>query len=114
MPNLRKALYYRRSPPALSVGSSSPSHSYDIGNKAFLSYQCHWPLHYVTDLANSNAFRARQRSALPQTPEVKVTLEVPRGAFSKPSKVEPAFNMPGEGMERTATGNIPVTIKRVQ
>lgn len=71
-------------------------------------------MHYVTDSANSNALRARQRSALPQTPEVRVTLEVPKGVFSKPSRVEPAFNMPGRGMERTATGNIPVTIKRVQ
>ncbi|WP_442957010.1 MULTISPECIES: TreTu family toxin [unclassified Photobacterium] len=70
--------------------------------------------HYVTDSANSDALRARQRSALPQTPEVRVTLEVPKGVFSKPSKVAPAFNMPGGGMERTATGKIPVTIKRVQ
>lgn len=70
--------------------------------------------HYVTDSANSTAQRARQRSALPQTPEVKVTLEVPAGKFSQPSRVEPAFNMPGGGMERTATGNIPVTIKKVQ
>jgi len=65
--------------------------------------------HYVTDSANSNALRARQRSALPQTPEVKVTFEVPQGSFSEPSKVDPAFNMPGGGMERTASGNIPVT-----
>jgi RHS repeat-associated protein len=70
--------------------------------------------HYVTDSANSNALRARQRSALQQTPEVKVTLEVPKGKFSPPSKVEPAFNMPGGGMERTATGNIPVKIIKVQ
>jgi len=70
--------------------------------------------HYVTDAANSNAKRARQRSALPQTPEVKVTLEVPKGKFSQPTRVEPAFNMPGGGIERTATGDIPVTIKRVQ
>lgn len=70
--------------------------------------------HYVTDAANSTAQRARQRLALPQTPEVKVTLEVPRGKFSSPSKVEEAFNMPGGGMERTATGDIPVTILRVQ
>ncbi|WP_368501966.1 hypothetical protein [Photobacterium sp. 1_MG-2023] len=35
--------------------------------------------HYVTDSANSDALRARQRSALPQTPEVRVTLEVPNG-----------------------------------
>jgi RHS repeat-associated protein len=70
--------------------------------------------HYITDATNSNAKRARQRSALPQTPEVKVTLDVPKGRFSQSSRVEPAFNMPGGGMERTATGNIPVMIKRVQ
>jgi len=70
--------------------------------------------HYVTDAANSNALRARQRSALPQTPEVKVTLDVLKGKFSPPSKVEPAFNMPGGGMERTATGNIPVKIIKVK
>ncbi len=69
---------------------------------------------YVTDSANSNALRARQRAALPQTPEVKVTLEVPCGKFSNPPKVEPAFNMPGGGMERTASGKIPAKIKKVQ
>lgn len=69
--------------------------------------------HYVTDAANSSEKRARQRSALPQTPEVKVTMDVPAGKFSQPSRVEPAFNMPGGGMERTATGNIPVNIRGV-
>jgi len=70
--------------------------------------------HYVTNSSNSNALRARQRSALPQTPEVKVTLEVQKGLFSQPSRVEPAFNMLGNGMERAATGKIPVTVKRIQ
>ncbi len=70
--------------------------------------------HYVTDAANSNSLRARQRLALPKTPEIKVTLDVPKGVFSKPSKVDPAFNMPGGGIERTAKGNIPVTIRQVQ
>jgi len=70
--------------------------------------------HFVTDSANSNAKRARQRSALPQTPEVKVTLEVPAGKFSKPTKVEPAFNMPGGGTERTATGKISAKVKRIK
>ena len=70
--------------------------------------------HYVTNSANSNALRARQRSALPQTPEVRVTMEVPKGVFSQPSKVKSDFNMPGGGMERTASGNIPVKIKKVQ
>jgi hypothetical protein len=50
---------------------------------------------------------------LPGTPEVRVTMEVPTGVFSSPSPVRPNFGMPGGGMERTATGNIPVTILRV-
>ena len=66
--------------------------------------------HYVTDSANSDPLRARQRLALPQTPEVRVDLEVPRGAFSAPSRVEPAFNMAGGGMERTATGPVPCAV----
>lgn len=70
--------------------------------------------HYVTDAANSDALRARMRSALPQTPEVRVKMEVPAGTFSAPSKVQPAFNMPGGGMERTATGAVPVRILEVR
>lgn len=70
--------------------------------------------HYVTDTANTDPLRARQRLALPQMPEVRVTLEVLKGAFSQPSRVDPAFNMPGDGMERTATGNIPVKILEVR
>lgn len=69
--------------------------------------------HYVTDAANSSAQRARQRSALDRTPEVRVTLEVPSGVFSSPTRVEPNFNMPGGGMERTATGRVPVRVVRV-
>lgn len=69
--------------------------------------------HYVTDAANTDPLRARQRLALPQTPEVRVTLEVPKGVFSQPSRVEPAFNMPGGGMERTVTGNVPVKIVEI-
>lgn len=71
--------------------------------------------HYVSDAVNSTANRARQRLALPQTPEVRVTMEVPTGMFSKPSKIEPYANMPGGGMERTAPGNldIPATIRRI-
>jgi RHS repeat-associated protein len=69
--------------------------------------------HYVTDAANSDALRARQRLALPQTPEVRTTMQVPRDALSAPSRVKPDFNMPGGGMERTATGNVPVRITKV-
>lgn len=70
--------------------------------------------HYATDAVSNDAKRVRQRLALPQTPEVKVTLEVPKGSFSSPTKVEPAFNMPGGGMERTASGIIPTKVKRVE
>lgn len=69
--------------------------------------------HYATDAANSDALRARERLALPQTPEVRVTLKVPEGAFSSPSRVQPGFGMPGGGMERTATGKVPAKVVRV-
>lgn len=71
--------------------------------------------HYVSDAVNSSANRARQRLSLPQTPEVRVTMEVPQGVFSRPRKVKPDFNMPGGGMERTAPGSldIPVKIRRI-
>ncbi len=71
--------------------------------------------HYVSDAVNSTANRARQRLAIPNKPEVRVSMEVPEGKFSAPSKVEP-FDvkpgkiLPGGGNERTATGNIAVKI----
>jgi hypothetical protein len=67
-------------------------------------------IHYATDAANTAAQRARLRLALPQTPQVRATLEVPGGAFSAPSRVQPKYDMPGGGMEQTATGQIPVKI----
>ncbi len=72
--------------------------------------------HFVSDAINSNANRARQRLALPQSPEVRATLEVPKGSFSASAKVQPKFGMPGGGMERTAPGNvnIPAKIRRVK
>lgn len=66
--------------------------------------------HYVSDAVNHDALRARQRLGLPQTPEVRVRMEVSEGAFSPPKKVDPAFNMPGGGMERTATGPVPCRV----
>lgn len=66
--------------------------------------------HYVTDAANADPLRARQRLALDRTPEVRATLEVPGSALSTSSRVNPKYNMPGGGMERTATGNVPVRI----
>jgi RHS repeat-associated protein len=70
--------------------------------------------HYVTDSANSSATRARQRLALPQTPEVKVTVEVEKGKFTEPSKVAPDNKMPGGGRERTAEGPVAVIIRKIE
>lgn len=71
--------------------------------------------HHVSDAVNSTASRARQRLALKETPEVRVTMDVPSGVFSSPTKVKPDSNMPGGGTERKAPGHldIPVTIRRV-
>jgi len=69
--------------------------------------------HYASDAVNSSASRARSRLALPQAPEVRATLEVPSGRFSPPSRVPPDFKMPGGGTQRTATGEIPVRILKV-
>jgi RHS repeat-associated protein len=69
--------------------------------------------HYVSDAVNSNASRAQQRLSLPQKPEVRATLEVPAGRLSPPTRVAPNYNMPGSGMQRTATGPIPVRVKKV-
>lgn len=69
--------------------------------------------HYVTDSANRSAIRARQRLALDRTPDVRVTLEVPAERLSVPTKVKPLNNMPGGGFERTATGDVPVSISKV-
>ncbi len=66
--------------------------------------------HYVTDAANADPTRARLRLALPKTPEVRVTMEVPRDVLSAPSRVEPAFDAPGGGLERTAVGDVPIRI----
>jgi hypothetical protein len=70
--------------------------------------------HYVTDSANSTALRARQRLALPQTPELIVDLRVPGGAFGSPTRVRPNFGMPGGGLERRGTGRIPCQVVGVR
>ena len=69
--------------------------------------------HYVTDAANRSARRARQRLALKDTPEVRVTMEVPGDTFTPPARVQPKDYMPGGGMERSAVGKVPVTTLRV-
>lgn len=66
--------------------------------------------HFVTNSANSNALRARQRLALDYTPEVRVRMGVPEGIFSAPTKVYGKYGMSGGGMERKATGQIAVKI----
>lgn len=43
--------------------------------------------------SNTNAKRARQRLSLPQTPDVRVDLEVPKGVFGPPSPVRPQYGM---------------------
>ncbi|MBK7902053.1 MAG: hypothetical protein IPJ97_03195 [Proteobacteria bacterium] len=74
--------------------------------------------HYVSDTVNSSAGRAQQRLALPRPPEIRATLEVKRGTFSAPSTVAP-YRLPngtilhGGGTERTAVGEVPVRILRV-
>jgi RHS repeat-associated protein len=69
--------------------------------------------HFVSDAINSDALRARQRLSLPQTPEVRATLEVPSGSFSPSTRVEPNYRMYGGGGERSATGQVPVKVLRV-
>lgn len=71
-------------------------------------------VHNVAPVVNRDALRARQRLALPQTPEARVKMKVPAGKFSKPTKVKPDYNMPGGGFERKATGEIPVEILEEQ
>jgi RHS repeat-associated protein len=71
--------------------------------------------HFVSDAVNSSATRAQERLALSVRPEVKVQLEVRAGTFSAPSRVAPiqlpkGGILPGGGMERTATGPVPVRI----
>ena len=68
---------------------------------------------YVTNAASNNAKRTTQRLALTTKPEVKETLEVPKGSFSEAIRVKPAFNMPGGGLERTGQGNSPEVVKKV-
>ncbi|MCP4543951.1 MAG: hypothetical protein GY832_43100 [Chloroflexi bacterium] len=76
--------------------------------------------HFVSPTVNASVNRARQRLALPNQPEIRVTLEVPSGTFSSPSTVRPfdlpgGRTLPGGGLERVAPGNldIPVRIIRV-
>ncbi len=69
--------------------------------------------HFVSDAVNASPLRARQRLALAQTPEVRVTMEVPQGRLSAPSKIASGSKMPGGGTERTGSGSIPVRIKKV-
>jgi hypothetical protein len=69
--------------------------------------------HFASDAVNSSARRAQQRLALPGKPQVRVTFDVSKGIFSKPNRVAGANGMPGGGMERTATGSVPIKIRKV-
>ncbi len=70
--------------------------------------------HYASDAVNADALRARQRLALQQTPEVKVTMEVPVRSFGPPAKISPKHNMPGGGMERKASGPVPARVIKAE
>ena len=75
--------------------------------------------HYVSNAIGNDAKKVQQRLALVDKPEVKVTMQVPKGSFSSPTKVEPVKlpnggTLSGVGMERTASGKIPVKITKVK
>jgi len=65
---------------------------------------------YATNDYYSSSAAAQSGLALPVAPELRVTLSVPTGSFSSPSRVEPAYGQPGGGTERTAVGTIPAKI----
>lgn len=71
--------------------------------------------HFVSPAISMDAKRARQRLALPGWPEVRVTLEVPRGVFSVPRRVQPYRVrdgiLPGGGIERIAPGHLDIPVK---
>lgn len=69
--------------------------------------------HYATTTASLDAKRAQQRLSLPQRPEVRATLEVPKGRFSAPATADSKYDMPGGGMERLADGPMRVRILAV-
>jgi hypothetical protein len=54
--------------------------------------------------------RARQRLSLYKTPEVRATMEVKKGVFSKPRIIKPANKMPGGGTERLARGKVRIKV----
>jgi len=71
--------------------------------------------HYVSPSVNADANRARQRLGLPNRPEVRVTMEVPAGTFSRPSPVQPfdlpgGGTLPGGGLEMIAPGNLDIPV----
>lgn len=68
----------------------------------------------ASDNVNADADRARLWLGLPQKPEVRGTLRVPKGASSDPTAVEAtADGLPGAGMERVGYGNIPAEVVNV-
>jgi hypothetical protein len=63
---------------------------------------------FVTPSTSKDPLRARQRLALPSTPEVRVRLSVPARSFGPWRTVAPYKGMPGGGIERVAPGNCPI------
>jgi RHS repeat-associated protein len=70
--------------------------------------------HYVSDAISNSASKAQKRLALPQKPQVKVTLEVPKGRFSPPERIQPDYGQPGGGLQRTATGDVPAKVVKAE
>ncbi len=69
--------------------------------------------HFVTTVASNSAKRAQQRLALNKLPEVRVQMVVDEIHFGPIGKVDPMNGMPGGGLQRIGTGEIPVEIINV-
>jgi hypothetical protein len=86
----------------------------NIQNTGILSRGGRLGDHFVTNAANRNPLRARQRLSLDYTPEVRVRMAVPKGVFSSPRRVRPHYGMRGGGLERTAPGAIDIPARIVK
>jgi RHS repeat-associated protein len=76
-------------------------------------------VHHVTNSVSKSATKAQQRLGLESKPEVAAQLKVPKGQFSAPTRVKAVDHpkggvLPGGGLERTATGNVPAKVIRVR
>ena len=80
---------------------------------------------FVSDAVNTRLNRARLRSAIPESKDFRIKVEVPKGVFSRPTKVEPFDSgklrglpsgketLPGGGSERFGLGKVPAKIKKI-